>query len=85
MVSNRIVPAEQSKSIEKTLPERARSFKPEDDASSASGNPKDAELRCSSHAALNHSGHSLKKVMGEQVTSGQNPRNRIENSGMCSV
>lgn len=68
-----------------TSQKRARSLTPEGDPSSVSVNPKEAELRCPSHAALDHVGHSHKKVKCQQITNGDHPRIQVEGSGIYSV
>lgn len=85
--SNRVelAPQPKPKPSKAQSQKRARSLTPEDEPSSASVNPKNAELRCSSHAALDHTGHTHKKVKGEHVTSVRNPRDQLENSGIHSV
>ena len=60
---------------------RAKSPTPEE-ASSASINPNDAELRGASDAALYQSGHSHKRVKVEQVISGRISRDHLESHGL---
>ena len=71
---------EQSKAGSQT---RAKSLTPEE-ASSASINPNDAELRGASDAALYHSGHFHTKVRVEQVISGRISSDHLENDGLIA-
>ena len=79
-------PITSSKRIEQSKAEsqkRAKSPSPEQ-ASSASTNPNDAELRGASDAALYQSGHSHKKVKVEQDIGGRISRDYLESDGLIA-
>ena len=71
------------KSSEQALPKRKRSLTPEDEPPTV--NLKDAELRHSSHSALDNAGHRNKKVKGHQITRGPNLQNEVKDRGISSV